>query len=382
MTRFKTALFSLVCGIAILFATPLTVFAGSDNTPPTVNAAVNNGTLTVEAVDDSGVEIIYVNGYEFYNPKDGKLSIKLEKFEAGVKEFTIAAADRAGNRTQDYVIPNPYWSDPSASDDNSNQDDPSESLPVSASPTDPSSATGEVTEHDFYYLADNPGYSREFYTIETETGKVFYLIILNEDDNRTVHFLTDINENDLLNTTENNSETLPKNSIGADYSYTTVSLPEVDNTATETKPDNTKPASTTTTETKPVQQTTVSTQTQTPTQQTQTQQTAEPDTADEAVEDTAPKKSNPLILYGGGGLILFGILYYMKIGKKKKNGGSEEFVEDEEEAEIEDDMRAEEEAAIAEDEEEDKSEYGIYGRDQSDEDFFNSLDDEDEEDNG
>ena len=382
MTRFKTALFSFLCGIAFLLTTPLTVFAGSDVTPPTINAAVNNGTLTVEAVDESGIEIIYVNGYEFYNPKDGKLSIKLEKFEAGVKEFTIAAADRAGNRTQDYVIPNPYWSDPSVANDNSNQDDPSESLPVSASPTDPSSATGEVTEHDFYYLAENPGYSREFYTIETESGKVFYLIIINEDDNRTVHFLTDINENDLLNTTENNSETLPKNSIGADYSYMTVGLPEVDSTATESKPDTTKPTSTISTETKPAQQTTVGTQTQPITQQTQSQQTAEPDSTDEVAEDTAPKKSNPLLLYGGGGLLLFGILYYTKIGKKKKNGGNEEFIEDEDEADIEDDLRAEEESAEAEDgEEEDKSEYGIYGRDQSDEDFFNSLDDEDEEGN-
>ena len=53
---------------------------------------------------------------------------------------------------------------------------------------------------------------REFYTIMTKTGKVFYLVIDRTQDEETVHFLTDITENDLLNATEDNKPTLPQNS--------------------------------------------------------------------------------------------------------------------------------------------------------------------------
>ena len=57
-----------------------------------------------------------------------------------------------------------------------------------------------------------PGKGREFYTIMTKTGKVFYLVIDRTKDEETVHFLTDITENDLLNVTQDNKPTLPQNS--------------------------------------------------------------------------------------------------------------------------------------------------------------------------
>ena len=46
----------------------------------------------------------------------------------------------------------------------------------------------------------------------TKTGKVFYLVIDRTKDEETVHFLTDISENDLLNVTDDNKPTLPQNS--------------------------------------------------------------------------------------------------------------------------------------------------------------------------
>lgn len=42
---------------------------------------------------------------------------------------------------------------------------------------------------------------KEFYTIQTENGKVFYLIIDNTLNGDNVYFLTEISENDLLNVT-------------------------------------------------------------------------------------------------------------------------------------------------------------------------------------
>lgn len=368
MKRFKKALMILGAVIGIM-ATPLTVFAGSDNTPPTINAAVNSGILTINAFDESGIEVIYVNGFEYFDPKDGKLSIRLEKFEAGVQYFTISAMDRAGNKSEEQYLPNPYWTDPNADDGNGTSDNPADSLPASATATDPSSATGEVTEHDFYYLSNNPGYSREFYTIETESGKVFYLIIENEEDNRTVHFLTDINENDLLNTTENNSETLPKNSLGADSTIpaTAVALPAEDGTVVEVSSNGERTV--TDTSGTEIKETPTSTK-------PQTQTTTNPATVsdDKAEEEPEVKKSNPLLLYGGGGAILFLVLYYFKV-VKKKNKTSEDFIEDEEEADIQ-----ESESYIEEDDEPVEEERGYFDRDQSDEDFFNDAE-IDEEDN-
>lgn len=365
MNRIKKAL--LILGTAVgIMATPITALAGSDNTPPTLNAAVNNGLLTINAVDESGIEVIYVNGFEFFDPKDGNLTIRLEKFEAGVQTFTISAMDRAGNKSQDYVISNPYWVNPN-DDSNNNNENPAEQLPASATATDPSSATGDVTEHDFYYLADNPGYSREFYTIETESGKVFYLIIENEGDDRTVHFLTDINENDLLNTTENNSETLPKNSIGATSTVPvqTVQLPTDEGTVIEVKPDGTKTETDSGNNAQVTTNPVVNPQTQT------VSADAEDIKADEEAEP-AVKKSNPLILYGGGGLLLFGILYYLKIGKKKGKA-SEDFVEDEEEAEAQEEY-------LTEDDEDDTSDgVGYFDREQADDDFFDEVDPEEDE---
>ena len=53
---------------------------------------------------------------------------------------------------------------------------------------------------------------KEFYTIQTASDKVFYLIIDRDGEEEMVYFLTEITENDLLNATSDNSETLPKNS--------------------------------------------------------------------------------------------------------------------------------------------------------------------------
>lgn len=55
-----------------------------------------------------------------------------------------------------------------------------------------------------YFKAKNAkkfGQGKEFYTIQTASDKVFYLIIDRDEDEEMVYFLTEISENDLLNTT-------------------------------------------------------------------------------------------------------------------------------------------------------------------------------------
>ena len=217
-----------------------------DTTKPTLNAAVSDGLLTVQAVDkESGIKVIYVNGYEFTdNITNGTLNIRLSQFDAGYEYFTITAMDNAGNVSEVYKTKNPYYKDPE-SDDDSN---PAEQLPASAEATKPSSATANVTDHtttdsngnttsqtpttpeqqkkaefakadaeeaslsESEEKGEDMNLGKEFYTIEAASGKVFYLIIDRDGEEEVVYFLTEITENDLLNVTTDNSETLPKNS--------------------------------------------------------------------------------------------------------------------------------------------------------------------------
>ena len=215
-----------------------------DVTKPTFNAAVNDGTLTVQASDtQSGVKAVYVNGYEYTDLTNGTLTIRLQSFDASYEYFSISVMDNAGNVSDTSKVKNPYYTA-----DGEKNDKPQ--LPVSANPTNPTSAQAQVTSH---VNTDSSGNTtadtamsiaeqkkqamadadaaesnetaekqeasftgREFYTIQTDTEKVFYLIVDREGEEETVYFLTEIGENDLLNVTSDNSNTLPMNSVGAE----------------------------------------------------------------------------------------------------------------------------------------------------------------------
>ena len=209
-----------------------------DFTKPTLNAAVSDGLLSIQAHDtDSGIKAIYVNGYEFSEHTNGALNIRLQQFDAGYQYFTISAMDNAGNTSEIYKTANPYYTDPENKD--SSEKDPAQQLPVDASATKPSSATAQVTEHtktdvngntvsqtgsgttssssatakqspstgDISKGADQSSDSqttekgKEFYTIQTASEKVFYLVIDRDGEDEKVYFLTEVSENDLLNTT-------------------------------------------------------------------------------------------------------------------------------------------------------------------------------------
>ena len=214
-----------------------------DFTKPTLNAAVSDGLLSIQAHDtDSGIKAVYVNGYEFTELTNGVLNIRLQQFDAGYQYFTIYAMDNAGNMSEVYKTANPYYTDPEKED--SSEKNPAEQLPVNAQATKPSSATAQVMKHT---KTDSDGNTvselspaeqkkqamaeaatseekeesgekeksetgKEFYTIQTASEKVFYLIIDRDGEEEVVYFLTEVTENDLLNVTADNSDTLPQNS--------------------------------------------------------------------------------------------------------------------------------------------------------------------------
>lgn len=201
----------------------------TDITKPTLNASVSNGVLNIQVYDENfGVKAIYVNGYEFTEVINGRLTIRLQQFDAGYEYFYISAIDNAGNLSEIYKMKNPYYSSLES------QENLAQQLPISAEATKPSSARGIVTEHIKMVGSQQKNQTfaqtkqseveelqedmeaieggKEFYTIQTASGKIFYLIIDKDKEEEVVYFLTEISENDLLNVTTNNSETLPKNS--------------------------------------------------------------------------------------------------------------------------------------------------------------------------
>lgn len=336
----------------------------SDFTKPTLNASVSDGLLSIQAHDtESDIKSIYVNGYEFTELTNGTLNIRLQQFDAGYQYFTISAMDQAGNKSEVYKTANPYYTDPKTG--NGNETNPAKLLPVSAQATGPSTATAQVTEHT---KTDGEGNTisgnslaeqkkkamaeaaaaekseqeknsggdekretgKEFYTIQTASEKVFYLVIDRDGEDENVYFLTEVTENDLLNVTADNSETLPKNSAALESAIpvTESALPnnngEQESEVPEGEPEETN---------------------------------------EEGTEETnlELKKENPMkayVILGIMAVAIIGAGYYLKVVRKKKEDFLDEDDEDEDELEEEyeddEDDNADSDADFFEDDREDE----------------------------
>ena len=329
-----------------------------DTTKPTLNAAVSDGLLSVQVHDtDSGVKAVYVNGYEFTELTNGTLNIRLQQFDAGYEYFTISAMDNAGNMSEVYKTKNPYYKDPADESD----ENPAEQLPVNAEATKPGNATATVTEHtktdgDGNTVSQTPEeqkkqefakadaaekkekaesgdtekkqseQGKEFYTIQTASDKVFYLIIDRDGEEEMVYFLTEITENDLLNATSDNSETLPKNSAALESAIPTEDSALPNNNGE--KPEDTE---------------------QTEEDTEETENTEDTESTEETELEEKAEEPNPVISYilmGALAIAFIGGAYYFKVVRKKK----EDFIEDEDE-----DEEDEEELENEDDEPEDGS---------------------------
>ena len=310
-----------------------------DTTKPTLNAAVSDGLLSVQVHDtDSGAKAVYVNGYEFTELTNGTLNIRLQQFDAGYEYFNISAMDNAGNMSEVYKTKNPYYKDPADESD----ENLAEQLPVNAEATKPGNATATVTEHtktdgDGNTVSQTPEeqkkqefakadaaekeetaesgdtekkqseQGKEFYTIQTASDKVFYLIIDRDGEEEMVYFLTEITENDLLNATSGNSETLPKNSAALESAIPAGESALPNNNGE--KPEDEQQTEENTGETENTED-------------------------EESTEETGPEEKaaepNPVISYilmGALAIAFIGGAYYFKVVRKKK----EDFIEDEDE---------------------------------------------------
>ena len=369
-----------------------------DKEKPTLNASVSEGILEVAAKDTkSGVKSIIINGYEYTDHKNGRLTIRLTQFDGGYEKFTIQATDNAGNKSENYTLKNPYHKNKDSNSDN----DPASELPESTDPTEIGDATGEVTGHIItdrdgnvikdpsangngdetgnkdnnpennnndqetgnknagesdgtgngtdkkpgntempdnltdllgneiieaflgsysngnHYAYDESLMGREFYTITTESGKVFYLIIDRTSGKEVVRFLTDITEEDLLHVVKNTSQSLPRNSAAKDSAIPIQEAAISNNNTGSGEDEYSDTKKLTDEETKQLE--------------SEQQETLAPETPE---QESFIKKNMSYIIMGVAAVIFIIAGYYFKVVKKRRESDPDEAGDD---AETDDD---------------------------------------------
>jgi hypothetical protein len=206
-----------------------------ETTKPTVSATLTDGVLTIQGTDvNSEIASVTVNGTTYTDLENGKLKIQLTQKNFKTKTITITATDTAGNSSDEYTLQNPYYewastqssaSGTSASTSTAVDTETTSPLPQDAGASEPTEAKGTVEDRTVTGIAEELKESgdeaesitqtategtKEFYTISTKSGKVFYLIIDNAKSEDNVYFLTEVSEKDLMNFTLADTATLPE----------------------------------------------------------------------------------------------------------------------------------------------------------------------------
>ncbi|MCR0478666.1 DUF4366 domain-containing protein [[Clostridium] innocuum] len=222
------------------FALPTTAFAagGKDTVPPSLEASLTDGKVQIEAADDnSGVEAVYIDENRVNSLTDGKASVILKDYAGKEKSVSVYAVDYAGNHSETVKFDNPYYTESKPEAQTSTKPAQTQSAGTAAQ-TKPSgssggstntasgnagkasaensgnAATGDTQEENTSSIpegaftpdgsasvldeAQETADDKQFYTITTEAGNVFYLIIDGKRDSQNVYFLNGVTEADLM----------------------------------------------------------------------------------------------------------------------------------------------------------------------------------------
>lgn len=245
-----------------------------DSEKPTLAASLTDGVLTIQGKDTiSGIASVTVNGTEYRDLTDGTLKIQLTQKDFTTKKIEITATDMAGNISDKYSLQNPYYEwavkqaiaqSADASGNNATTTTPTgeeqqvnSPLPQDAKPSEPTTSTGTVEDRTVTGIeqelaeqnetvdkisSTTTAAGKEFYTISTKSGKVFYLIIDNEQSQDNVYFLTEVDEQDLMNFSLSDTVTLPDvdtvyATVDGEDDQTETSAPEEESTEESEAPE-------------------------------------------------------------------------------------------------------------------------------------------------
>ena len=216
-----------------------------DTEKPTLSASLTDGVLIIQGNDTvSGIASVTVNGTTYTDLKDGMLRVQLTQKDFTTKQIEITVTDGAGNTSEKYVLQNPYYEwavkqaekQKAASDNNGGMATTTSAetgtaeattapLPQDAQASEPTDAKGTVDERTVTGIEEQLAQegetadtvtktgmedTKEFYTISTKSGKIFYLIFDNSKAQDNVYFPTEVSEKDLMNFTLSDSVTLPE----------------------------------------------------------------------------------------------------------------------------------------------------------------------------
>lgn len=270
-TKKISLLLALVLVISAI-ALPLTAYAAGDKdtTPPELAASLDGDTLKIESSDDhSGVEAVFVDGNRINSLTNGVASVTLKDYAGTGKQVSVYAQDYAGNRSKTVKFENPYYEEPAPTEkpaatvpqnQNSTPVKPAQAQAASSGNThnnaqssnsgsnasgngsnagtnigtnggsntasgtnngssnsqEETGTTSSIPDGAFtpegtgtvLDEATGEGDDKQFYTITTEAGNVFYLIIDGKRDDNNVYFLNGVTEADLMALAEKNEGTM------------------------------------------------------------------------------------------------------------------------------------------------------------------------------
>jgi hypothetical protein len=182
-----------------LFA--LMLFAGAFFLAAAAAAELPIAPLTVDDVWLTG-DTLHIAVTDAANGKSSALELKLSDYaKSGDEYVTVQASDAAGRASNVIQFKNPYFvpaeqegGDETASGgtDAAAEDEASVAAPAEgAKPFTPSGAASVVDDAE-----DSDG--KEFFTMETADGNVFYLIVDRQRNAENVYFLSAVTESDLV----------------------------------------------------------------------------------------------------------------------------------------------------------------------------------------
>jgi hypothetical protein len=151
--------------------------------------------LSVDAVWLQG-ETLHISVTDKLTGIEQTLELSLDEYAAGSEYVSVQAVDRAGNKSNTIQFKNPFYM-PGADPADEPKAPPSESgIPDGAKPAGDGrpftpDGTGTVVDD----VTDGDG--KEFFSIETPDGNVFYLIVDRQRNSENVYLLNAVTEDDL-----------------------------------------------------------------------------------------------------------------------------------------------------------------------------------------
>ena len=190
----KTKYFILTVMLCMtFFISPISVFAESDSEAPTITAKLQGNVIRIEASDNMGVEAVFIDENRINYRVDSILEIDSREYQSDNEKISVYAVDFAGNKSSVVEVKNPYFISFGSLDIDDNSD--TEAAKSTESSLNKQSFTPDGTGTVVDNITDST--EKEFLTIQTADGNIFYLILDKSRDENGVYLLNDVTEDDL-----------------------------------------------------------------------------------------------------------------------------------------------------------------------------------------